>query len=197
VIVPDAVRLDLHVEVAALATQASALRRSMWVPHFNREVYEGDWSGIALRSAGGAASQIYPDPAPGIPCADTEVLVDLPAYRTVLDQFECPMTSVRLLALAAGGSIKEHRDYRLGWQDGEVRLHIPIVTSPEVEFVLGDRRIEMAPGEVWYLNVSLPHRVHNRSQEARIHLVVDCVVDPWLTGLMNKALMNKAVPAPK
>ncbi len=187
-IVPDRVRLPLSFEVNELAAEAAALPLSMWVPHFNRDVYEGDWTGVALRSPGGVATQLYPDPAPRLPFAATEILEACPAYRRALGQFRCPVMAARLLALAPGAVIKEHKDYRLGWTDGEIRVHVAIATDLGVEFVLDDRAVELALGEPWYMDLTKRHRAANRSAVTRIHLVVDCVVDEWLTNLMTLAV---------
>ena len=84
--------------------------------------------------------------------------------------------------------INEHRDYRLGWADGEIRVHVAVVTSPDVEFFLDGRRVELAAGEPWYLDLNLPHRVANRSAVNRIHLVIDCIVDDWLRELMAETI---------
>jgi len=37
-----------------------------------------------------------------------------------------------------------------------------------------------ASGECWHLNLNREHRPANPTPERRIHLVVDCAVDPWL-----------------
>lgn len=187
-IVPDRVRLPLSFDVAALAAEALALGAEEWVPHFNQDIYEGEWEGVALRSVGGVATQLYPDPAAQAPFADTDTLERCPEHRRALDQFRCPLLAARLLALAPGAVINEHRDYRLGWADGEIRVHIALVTSPEVEFVLDGRRVELTAGQAWYLDLNLPHRVANRSAVNRIHLVVDCVVDEWLSQVMAGAI---------
>ena len=76
--------------------------------------------------------------------------------------------------------IKEHTDYNLGYEDGEVRLHILVVSSAEVEFVVNGNPVAMGEGDVWYVNFNLPHWVHNRSAVDRVHLVVNCVVNDWL-----------------
>lgn len=186
-IVPDRVRLPLSFDNAALAAEAASLPSEVWVAHFNKDVYEGEWTGVALRSVGGRGAQLYPDPAAAAPFADTEMLDRCPAHRVALAQFKCPVMAVRLLALAPGAVIREHRDYRLGWEDGEIRVHVAVVTDDDVEFVLDGRPIELRPGEAWYLNLDLPHRVSNRSTRTRIHLVVDCKVDEWLTDLMVQA----------
>ncbi len=189
-IVPDRVRLRLDFDATALAGEALSLPEEAWVPHFNQSIYEGAWTGVALRSVGGVETQLYPDPAAQAPFADTGTLGRLPAFGAALAQFRCPLLAARLLSLAPGAVINEHRDYKLGWEDGEIRVHVPVVTSPEVEFVLDGRRVDLAAGEAWYLNLSLPHRVANRSAVTRIHLVVDCVVDCWLNELLKEAAIR-------
>ena len=72
----------------------------------------------------------------------------------------------------------------LDFEDGEVRLHIPVITNPDLEFILAGNRVVMQEGECWYLNVNQPHSVNNRGTTDRIHLVVDCVVNDWLRSLM-------------
>jgi hypothetical protein len=192
VIVPDRVRLPLHFDVPSLAFEAAEIPPESWVPHFNQGIYDGSWTGVALRSVGGAAMQLYPDPSANAAFMDTELLDRCPALRSALAQFCCPVMAARLLALAPGAVIKEHRDLRLRWEDGEVRIHVAIATDDEVEFVLDGHTIDLGPGEAWYLDLTLPHRAANRSGRTRVHLVVDCVVDDWLRDLMRRALSGSS-----
>jgi quercetin dioxygenase-like cupin family protein len=188
VIVPDRVQLAMSFDAPVLAAEALSLKPAEWVPHFNQNIYEGAWTGVALRSVGGVETQLYPNPVAPEPFADTPTLAGLPGLRAALERFRCPLLSARLLSLEPGAIINEHRDYRLGWKDGEIRLHVPVITSPDVEFVLDGRAVALGPGEVWYLDLNLPHRVANRSSVTRIHLVIDCVVDDWLRELMKMSL---------
>jgi mannose-6-phosphate isomerase-like protein (cupin superfamily) len=112
------------------------------------------------------------------------VLGRCPAVRAALAELRCPLTTVRLLRLGAGASIGEHRDHRLRASDGEARLHIPVLTSPDVEFTVGGRRVDLGAGECWYLDLTLPHTVANRGTAPRIHLVVDCTVNEWFEDLL-------------
>jgi quercetin dioxygenase-like cupin family protein len=84
------------------------------------------------------------------------------------------------MKLEGGGEILEHTDDGLGWEGGKVRVHVPIVTSPRVTFVVEGHEVEMAPGEVWYCDFARPHYVRNTGPEARVHLVLDFVVNDWL-----------------
>ncbi|HTW83145.1 MAG TPA: aspartyl/asparaginyl beta-hydroxylase domain-containing protein [Candidatus Sulfotelmatobacter sp.] len=189
---PDRLRLPLRFAPEALAADARAFGAERWERHFNTGVYEGDWSGIALRSTGGAVS-LYSDPAAGAGgFRDTPALDEAPALRAALAAFAAPLTSARLLRLGAGARIREHRDYNIGPDFGEVRVHVPIVTGPGVEFLLGGRPLHMRPGEAWYVDVTQPHQVWNPGPDARIHLVVDCVLDDGLRALLARAAAQPA-----
>ena len=84
------------------------------------------------------------------------------------------------MKLHAGAEIREHRDHDLCFEDGEVRFHVPVVSSPDVYFYLDGERVVMDEGECWYLNLSLPHRVLNQGATDRVHLVIDCKVNAWV-----------------
>lgn len=155
------------------------------MPHFNDRYYEGDWSGVALRSVGGAATKLYPDPAAREPFADTSILARCPNIRQALEKFVCPLNSVRLLRLGPGSRIREHKDYRLGFEDGEIGIHIPVVTNPMVEFFLNQEKLMMNEGDCWYLNLNLMHRVENPGATERIHLVIHCTVNRWVRSIFN------------
>ena len=173
----------MRFDADAIRADAEALPPTAWVPHFNTGVYEGDWSGVALRAVGGSTS-LYPDPAAPEPFADTDLLGACPHVAHALAQLACPLQGVRLLRLGPGAVIAEHRDYRLGFDDGEVRLHVPVVTSELVSFVLDGEPVVMDEGECWYLDLNLPHRARNDGAGSRIHLVIDCIVNEWLTDLL-------------
>jgi hypothetical protein len=185
--VPDRVRLGLAFDPLPLIADMDTLDAAEWVPHFNTGIYTGEWSGVALRSVGGKPGTLYPDPTAAGGFADTPVLRCCPGIRAALDRFACPLTAVRLLRLAPGAAVAEHRDYKLGHADGELRVHVPLTTNPDVEFVHRGERVDMAPGEAWYLNFSEPHRVANRGDTPRVHLLIDCVVNPWLDDQLAAA----------
>src|SRR5262245_51315004 len=100
-----------------------------WIPHFNKAYYEGEWSGVSLRAVDGLADQLYPDPTAEGRFADTPILKRCPYFEQILTLLPFPKEAVRLLKLRAGSNIREHQDYRLGYEDGVIRLHIPIETN--------------------------------------------------------------------
>ncbi len=184
---PSSVRLPLVFDAARLQADLDGIFSTEFIPHFNQRYYEGDWSAVPLRSVGGRTDQIYPDPTATQDFADTPLLARCAYVGEVLASLQVKLQAVRFLRLKAGSVVKEHRDHNLSLEDGDVRLHIPVRTNAELEFVLDGKRVVMNPGEVWYHNFNLPHSVNNKGATDRIHLVVDCFVNDWLRELITAA----------
>lgn len=188
-------RLNLDFDPAALGRGLAAVQAAEWVQHFNQADFTGDWDGVALRSTTGRPETLYPDPTATADYRDT-ALLQIPELAEVLAAFSCELTSVRLLRLAPGSRIREHRDHRLSRADGEVRLHVPIITNEAVDFRLDGERVVMRAGQTWYLDLTLPHSVTNQGQSDRVHLVLDCVVNDWLDDLLDSATAPKHAATP-
>jgi aspartyl/asparaginyl beta-hydroxylase (cupin superfamily) len=102
------------------------------------------------------------------------------------------LKSVRLLSLAAGSFIREHSDHALTYEDGEMRVHIPVQTSGQVEFYVDGERLLLEEGHSYYINVNLPHRITNASSIDRVHLIVDVEVNDWVHELVRTARAQQA-----
>ena len=180
------VKLPFQFDGALLKQDLARVSGDEWIRHFNQSNYEGNWSVAALRSNGGRTKQIYPDPHSPEDFKDTEILARCEYVREVLKTIRCEKEAVRFMLLGAGARIKEHKDYFMGFDEGVIRLHIPVQTNRQVEFYLDNARIEMQPGELWYLDFSKKHRVENNGDSDRIHLVMDCKVNDWLVEHISK-----------
>lgn len=178
-------KLPFSFDTVQLARDLDALEAGRWINHFNRQAYEKGWSSIPLRSIGGRPDSIVP--ADGSDFADTELLLLTPYFRQVIDTFECEKASVRLMALEPGASIKPHRDAGASHEDGLTRLHVPVMTSPEVRFCIDGEYVHFSAGDTWYLNAGCEHAVENPSEVNRVHLMIDCVSNAWLENTFRSA----------
>ncbi|MEP7284678.1 MAG: aspartyl/asparaginyl beta-hydroxylase domain-containing protein [Chloroflexota bacterium] len=185
------VKLPFHFEPDCLKSDLDKILPDEWILHFNKHDYEGKWSGIAFRAIGSDEHNIIPMRMPLMLFGDTPLLEHCPYIRKVLQTLECPQKSVRFLKLHAGSSIREHTDRELEYENGEVRLHVPVLTNPEIEFYLNGERLKMQEGECWYTNVNLPHHIANHSASDRVHLVIDCVVNDWLRTVFEAAQLDR------
>lgn len=188
-------KLPLYFDPAPLAAELELITDAEWRPHFNSQTYSGAWRVAALRSKGGLLERVEAHPSSSDGFADTPLLSRCPELARVVHSFRCPTTAMRLLSLSPGAVVREHRDHGLCIEDGEARLHIPVRTNREVEFVLDGAALPMAPGECWYINADLPHSVVNRGTTERVHLVIDCLVDDWLLGLLPEAEIRRMTQA--
>ncbi len=191
---PSAVRLPLLVDVPPLLDALARIHPESWSSHFNRDYHNGGWSGVALHSSSGDEKDLYLATSGREPLRDTPLLTRSAALRAALDRFRCPLRGARLLHLAEGGVIEEHCDPDLRFEDGEARLHVPLLTNPDVEFYVAGTRVIMEPGECWFLDLARPHRVTNGGATPRVHLVIDVGVDDWLRELIARGDTPVRVP---
>lgn len=171
-------KLPFNFIVEKLKKDLAIISSSQWNPQIYKMNYKGQWTSIALLSKNGDKDNFaHANSTEEI--KDTEILKKCLYFKEVISAFKCPLISARLLKLSAKSEIKPHRDYRLGYENNNFRIHIPIVTNSEVAFILNGNKLEMSPGECWYTNVNFIHSVINRSSEDRVHLVIDCERNDW------------------
>jgi quercetin dioxygenase-like cupin family protein len=182
--------LRIPVALKSIQQEVETLQSGYWQPHFNRLDYEGGWDVISFRSPGGSLNA-FAESLNNEAYADTPLLHNCPTVRSLLDSLQCEKLSARLLNLQAGAVIREHTDKELYFEKGEARLHFPIITNPFVEFYLDNERLQMQEGDCWYINANLPHRLANKGNSNRIHLVVDCKVNQWLYEVFDQACIAK------
>jgi hypothetical protein len=184
-----AVRLPLRFDPTALERDLRGLADVTPVAQPSH-YHSGEWAGVALYSPGGRADTASTD-ATADPSSASPLLARCPYFQEVIEAFRCPKITVRLLQLPPGARIDYHTDRALNFQHGMIRVHVPIVTHPEVVFYIAHRRFSWKPGETWYGDFSFPHMVENRSQIVRVHMVLDLVVDDFVLGLFPRWFVDK------
>ena len=82
--------------------------------------------------------------------------------------------------------VKEHTDPTLGLEveRSVIRLTVPILNAPGVEFYLNDSIVPMQPGECWYLRLTDPHRVINNSSVERVNMTIDMIPNDWIRNII-------------
>lgn len=191
---PDRLRLPLDFDPERLAADLAGLSAATWTAHFVTQNYDGDWSAIALRAPAGArhpVQMIYSDPSCSV-FEDTVLLAASPYFRDVLAALACPLRAVRLMRLRPGTRVKEHCDHDLSFENGTVRIHIPVTTNEDVDFRLNGVRCPMPAGSVWYLRLSDRHSVANLGTTDRVHMVIDAAVNGWVAALFERAAGTEA-----
>lgn len=180
------IKFPLVFDVAKLKSDLSNIMSEKWVAHYNTNDYSGKWTSVALMSTDGKSDTIFALSNTNDTIKATEILDTCVYFKEILDGFHFEKTAVRLLQLAVGAEIKPHSDHCLGYEDGSFRLHIPIITNPDVEFILDGQRLIMSEGECWYIDANFEHSVANRGNQDRIHLVIDGLRNDWTDALFYK-----------
>lgn len=79
-----------------------------------------------------------------------------------------------LVRLKGRGVIPKHVDTGYTLMNCR-RIHMPIVSSDQVEFTVGGEQQVMKEGELWEINNAREHSVVNKGDDGRVHLIVDWV----------------------
>ncbi|MGH8320939.1 MAG: sulfotransferase [Gammaproteobacteria bacterium] len=160
------IKLPVAFDAKLLAAEVRQFHESEWRPH--PQAYPGN-SALILISHGGVDN----DDSFG-PMAATPRLGVCPYLMQVLAGFNTVIGRSRLMRLTPGAEVKPHSDIAYYWHN-HIRIHVPIVTEPDVRFVCDGVEVHMAAGEAWVFDNWRPHYVLNHTHTTRIHLVVDTV----------------------
>ncbi|MFL6195462.1 MAG: TIGR03032 family protein [Thermoanaerobaculia bacterium] len=182
----ELVRLPLRFDAGRLAAEAAGVPEGAWRPH--PQGHPGN-SALPLIAANGDPAD---DQTKG-PMLPTPHLAGLPYLRQVLAAFQAPIGRTRLMRLDGNAEATAHADVNYYWME-RLRVHVPVVTTPGVEFVCGGRSAHMAAGEAWVFDTWRIHNVLNPDPTRRIHLVADTVASPELWDLIENGEQPFADP---
>lgn len=181
---PTHIKFALNYDVQRLQQELDSCLEQEWPLHFNTRDFDGTWKSISLRSASGSATDISAHPNLST-YRDTPLLAKTPYIKEILDSWQCEKEIVRLLALSPGSHIKPHRDMGCAYKDGSFRIHIPIVSNPEVYFTIENQQLQLKAGECWYMDFSKTHDIANQGKTTRVHLIIDALRNDWTDRLFE------------
>lgn len=188
-----------------------------WEQHYSSYNKRKSWTSFALRGFSDEASFIIKPAEMSKSWKEEhpELLGATPRWTSAAEKFPAAMRvigrlgeisgqefdRVRFMKLAPKGELTRHADItdrEAGVADGKLtRLHIPIVTHPEVKMIgwsaRGHRReIHFPEMALCYLDQRKPHAVKNPVGVERIHIVADLRGSPKLRQLIGRARNGSA-----
>ncbi len=180
------IRLPWLFDTQRMADEVAAIPREAWQAH--PLSYKGN-SAVPLISVNGETNDFFAGPM-----AETPWLRQSPYLRQVLAHFRVVFGRSRLMGLAGGQQVPRHSDINYHWFQ-RVRIHIPIITFPEVMFYCHDQVVHMGAGEAWLFDNWKLHHVINPTRELRVHLVADTLGSATFWKMTTQALAEPESPS--
>lgn len=180
------IQLPVTYDVDRLRQEIEALGDDAWRPH--PEGFQGNDFLPLIAANGSPADESFEGPM-----RPTEYLKRSPYIIDVLASLGAAWGRTRLMRLGPHADVNPHVDVNYYWRD-RMRVHVPIVTQPTVQFYCGDQNIHMKAGECWIFDTWSLHRVENADERNRIHLVADTVGGE---GFWDLAARGRAVSFPE
>ncbi|MGH6659709.1 MAG: aspartyl/asparaginyl beta-hydroxylase domain-containing protein, partial [Sphingomicrobium sp.] len=178
-------KLPIRFDPETLEREVRALPASVWVPHPTG--FPGN-EAVRLVTVNGQPTDAFEGPM-----RPTPSLANCPYIQEAMAALGGVWGRSRLMGLGVGAEVPEHVDSHYHWRT-HLRIHVPVITNPKVEFTCGGETVHMAPGECWVFDSFRWHEVHNRGSERRVHLVLDTVVTQSLWDLIDAARNGASKP---
>ena len=116
---------------------------------------------------------------------------ELLPIKEILSHIPAEFERVRVMRLRSGTKISKHTDkVDASIKKGDlVSLHVPLKTGPNVTMSLWKGKnaytYNLETGNYYYVDVSSPHAVDNSEDFDRLHLVIDCYMNPRLSNVIS------------
>jgi LPS sulfotransferase NodH len=171
-------RLPIRFDAERLAAEVEALPAGAWSRH--PQEHAGNTAARLITVGGGDNDAVSGEMKP------TAALAACPYAQQVLAAFNTVWSRSRFMRIEGGASVPQHSDMNYHWFH-RVRVHVPVITRPEVRFHCAGESVHMAAGEAWIFDNWREHRVENGSPAARVHLVADTSGTSTFWRLLGKA----------
>ena len=180
-------RLPLRFDTERLRAEVGQFSEEDWQAHPTG--FAGN-SAIRLISVDGTENDGYIGTM-----APTQHLQRCPYLRQILAGFGVCWSRSRLMRLGPGAEVPEHTDHNHHWFF-RVRVHIPIITGPEVSFTCDQQTVNMKAGEAWLFDNWRMHSVHNGMSTHRVHFVADTVGNSTFWQMVGASQTRNLTEAP-
>jgi len=157
-------RMPLWFDVARMIEEVAAFKEHEWRNHPSD--YTGN-TALILISRNGEQNDDFVGPMKPVPAIEL-----CPYIKQVLASLKTVFGRSRLMRLAPHSEVPRHADINYHWKN-RVRIHVPIITHPDIQFVCGEKSVHMAAGEAWIFDAWKQHTVINPTDVLRVHLVAD------------------------
>jgi hypothetical protein len=110
-------------------------------------------------------------------------------YDWLEKEYNGKVVRSELVNMFPNSRIRKHRD-RTNMLFLCRRIHIPIKTNDQTTFIVNEEIDSMAEGYIYEINNSKIHSVYNKSNENRIHLIIDILPEPFASNIFEGDDLN-------
>ena len=159
-----------------------------WFDSFS-DYQSGGWQIASLYNATG--EETY-DVSQESEVKPTSLINKMPHMKAFLDSMELDYMMARLSRSKPNSYLYEHIDYKGLDKYEKLRLHIPLHTHPQALMSFTNVNIYLKKGFLWKLDPKEAiHGVCNHGEEPRIHLLLDCYMNPTLRSLVDNQWLDQ------
>ena len=170
------IRLPYRFDAQVLAEEVANLPASAWRKHPSG--LPGNSAAPLISRDGASNDDFYGEMHP------TPALDAAPRTEAVMRSFGEVLGRSRFMRLEPGARVPPHVDFNYHWRR-RVRIHVPIITEPDVLFTCGAETRHLEAGEAWIFDSWLRHHVTHDGSKPRVHLVVDLAGSSRFWAMVN------------
>ena len=127
----------------------------------------------------------------------TSQLNSLPMTQRFLDELGLDFFTVRIARNDHDSWLWEHRDYiELGKEKKRLRLHVPLISNSDAVMQFPQYKVHVAPGWIWKLDPTVSHAISNTGKATRMHLILDCYINPTLSRMLSSQTLEQEYVQP-
>ena len=149
----------------------------------------GGWQIAPLYNTTGEETYDVPEESEAKP---TSLIRRMPRMQAFLDSLGLDYMMARLSRSKPASCLYEHIDYKGLEKHEKLRLHMPLYTHPQALMSFTDVNVYLKKGFLWKLDPREGiHGVCNHGKEPRIHLLLDCYMNPTLRSLVGSEWLDQ------
>jgi len=159
-----------------------------WVDSF-LNYQSGGWQIASLYNSTGDEMYDVPKESDIKP---TPLIKRMPRMKAFIDSMGLDYLMARLTRSLPNSYLYEHADYGGLDKREKLRLHIPLYTHSRAVMSLTDVNVHLKRGFLWKRDPKAAiHGVCNVGGEERVHLLLDCYMNPVLESLLNAQWLDQ------
>lgn len=200
IVLPKILGLNLNCQILGFEIELNKIkdeylnivRTESFIAHSGGN-FKGGWGSIGLMTYGGNPYNDLINKNEKL--KPTKLLEQCNYIQNLLNRIPGKKDRVRFMEVKPNTKVYWHYDNGetidgLDYQKN-ARFHIPILTNDNVEMRICHQKLKWQEGKLYYGDFSFPHEIHNKSNQTRIHLIIDININDDLIKMFPKKYLGE------